>query len=117
MSGIDFVTLQVRDRKGAAGFLETHLGWTRAPGGPPHAVVFATEPIPVAVREPSEDLPVDQRPGVDIPLWVKVDDTRPTASRMRAAGVELLDEVTQWPFGWTTTIVGPEGHQFTLHDG
>ncbi|CAN5680911.1 VOC family protein [soil metagenome] len=117
MSGIDFVALQVRDPESAATFLETHLGWTRTPEGPPHAIVFATEPIPVAVREPYEDLPVDPRLGVGAALWVKVDDTRALAGHLSESGVELLDEVTQGPFGWTTTIVGPERYQLTLHDG
>lgn len=117
MSGIDFVALQVRDLDAAAHFLETHLGWTRTPAGPPHAIVFATEPIPVAVREAFEELPVDPRPGVGTALWVKVDDTRASVRQMQAAGVELVGDIGEGPFGWTATIVGPEGHQLTVHDG
>ncbi|MCZ9340491.1 VOC family protein, partial [Streptomyces sp. TRM76130] len=51
VEGPDFIALQVRDVPAAAAFFEEELGLRRAPG-PDHAVVFATTPIPFAVREP-----------------------------------------------------------------
>jgi len=51
VAGPDFIALQVRDIERAAEFYERELGLTRAPG-PPHAVVFATQPIAFAVRDP-----------------------------------------------------------------
>ena len=56
--GPDFISLQVRDLERSAAFYERHLGLTRAKTAPPHAVVFDTQPIPFAVREPL--------PGVDL---------------------------------------------------
>ncbi|MGH8967983.1 MAG: VOC family protein, partial [Actinomycetes bacterium] len=52
VTGLDFLALQVRDVDAAAAFLEQHLGLRRTPAAPPGAVVFATEPVPIAVREP-----------------------------------------------------------------
>lgn len=53
-SGPDFAALQVRDLAASAPFSETRLGL--APDGPPDAIVFATQPIPFAVRKPLVDL-------------------------------------------------------------
>jgi catechol 2,3-dioxygenase-like lactoylglutathione lyase family enzyme len=50
VSGLDFLALQVRDLERAADFYERELGLTRAPFSPPEAVVFATSPIPFALR-------------------------------------------------------------------
>ncbi len=61
ITGPDFVALQVRDLEASARFYTEQLGLRRAPASPPGAVVFATEPIPFAVREPSVDL--DAAPG------------------------------------------------------
>jgi catechol 2,3-dioxygenase-like lactoylglutathione lyase family enzyme len=54
--GPDFIALQVRDLEASAAFYTTNLGLVRAPVSPEHAVVFATEPITFAVREPLVDL-------------------------------------------------------------
>ena len=54
--GPDFIALQVRDLDASAAFYIEHLGLVRAPVSPEHAVVFATEPITFAVREPLVDL-------------------------------------------------------------
>jgi hypothetical protein len=37
--------------RSVSAFYEKHLGLRRAPASPPGAVVFATEPVPFAVRE------------------------------------------------------------------
>ena len=63
--GPDFISLQVRDLDIAASFYEERLGLRRAPGSPPGAVLFASQPIPLAVREllPATDLDAGQ-PGL-----------------------------------------------------
>jgi catechol 2,3-dioxygenase-like lactoylglutathione lyase family enzyme len=45
VTGPDFLALQVRDLEASARFYTDRLGLARAPGSPPGAVVFATEPI------------------------------------------------------------------------
>ncbi|MEV0620765.1 VOC family protein [Nonomuraea sp. NPDC050404] len=86
VTGIDFVALQVRDLEKAAGFYETRLGLKRAPG-PPHAVVFATEPIAFAVREPLPGVQLPQRPGTGVALWLKADDAQRLHDELQEAGV------------------------------
>ena len=58
VTGPDFIALQVSDLERSAEFYENALGLRRAPASPPGAVLFATTPIPFAVREPL--------PGVDL---------------------------------------------------
>ncbi|CAN5903002.1 hypothetical protein BH23ACT10_BH23ACT10_12080 [soil metagenome] len=36
---------------------------------------------------------------------------------LHAAGVEVGGNTVEGSFGWTARIVGPEGHQLTVHDG
>ena len=58
----------------ASAFYEKRLGLRRTPDSPPGAVVFATQPIPFAVREllPATDLDAGQ-PGIGVAVWIKVD--------------------------------------------
>jgi catechol 2,3-dioxygenase-like lactoylglutathione lyase family enzyme len=58
VTGPDFIALQVRDLDAAADFYRSRLGLRQAPVSPPHAVVFATSPVPFALRTPL--------PGVDL---------------------------------------------------
>ena len=60
VTGLDFVALQVRDLGRSARFYETKLGLLRAPSSPKAAVVFATAPIPFAVRAPLPGVDLDQ---------------------------------------------------------
>ena len=69
----DFVALQVRDLERSARFYTERLGLRRAPASPPGAVVFATEPVPFAVREPMVDLDAAPRLGWGVALWLKAD--------------------------------------------
>ena len=51
VTGPDFVSLQVRDLAASQAFYERYLGLQRSPAGPPHAVVFTTQPIAFALRD------------------------------------------------------------------
>ncbi|CAL9327401.1 VOC family protein [Streptomyces sp. enrichment culture] len=119
VEGPDFIALQVTDLPTAAAFFEKHLGLRRAPVSPPHAVVFATTPIPFAVREPlpGTDLTGTSRPGLGVALWLRTDDATELHARLVAAGVEVVGPVQDSPFGPTFTFTGPEGYRLTVHQG
>jgi hypothetical protein len=74
--GPDFIALQVRDLEASAAFYTEHLGLARAQVSPDHAVVFATEPIAFAVREPLVDLEAVEHLGWGVAIWLKADDPR-----------------------------------------
>ncbi|MGW7384479.1 VOC family protein [Streptomyces sp. NPDC054794] len=119
VEGPDFIALQVTDVIAAAAFFEEHLGLHRAPVSPPNAVVFATTPIPFAVREPlpGTDLTGDSAPGLGVALWLRTGDATKLHAQLVAAGVEVAGPVQDSPFGPTFTFTGPEGYRLTVHGG
>ncbi|MEV0821020.1 VOC family protein [Nonomuraea rubra] len=116
VTGIDFVALQVRDLERAAAFYEKHLGLVRNPAAPPHAVVFATEPIAFAVREPLPGVELPERPGAGVALWLKAGDAQRLHDDLQAAGVPIVTPPMDGPFGRTFSFEGPEGYVITIHD-
>ncbi|MER6689489.1 VOC family protein [Streptomyces minutiscleroticus] len=117
VEGPDFIALQVRDVPAAAAFFEDNLGLRRAPGGPANAVVFATAPIPFAVREPLPGVDLDDaaRPGLGVALWLRTDDAPTLRERLVAAGTQDVTPLQDTPFGPAFTFTGPEGYRLTVH--
>ena len=116
--GPDFISLQVRDLDTAAAFYEQRLGLRRAPASPPGAVVFTTEPIPFAVREPLPGTDLDAgQPGLGIALWVKVDAAQALHDQLAAQGATIVTAPFDSPFGRTFALSDPDGYMITIHDG
>lgn len=117
VKGPDFVALQVRDLEASARFYEQRLGLERVPQSPPGAVVFATEPIAFAVREPLVDLGEVERLGWGVALWLGCDDAQALYDSLAGAGVQIAQEPFDGPFGRTFAFVDPDGYRVTVHDG
>jgi predicted enzyme related to lactoylglutathione lyase len=115
VTGPDFVALQVRDLEASARFYTERLGLARAPGSPPGAVVFATEPIPFAVREPAVDLDAASRLGWGVALWLMADDVDRLHDDLVGHGVTIVTEPFDGPFGRTFSFADPDGYTVTLH--
>ena len=115
VTGPDFVALQVRDLEAAARFYTEWLGLRRAPGSPPGAVVFATEPIPFAVREPVVDLDAADRLGLGVALWLKADDIDRLHDDLARHGVTIVTAPFDGPFGRTFAFADPDGYVITMH--
>ena len=118
-TGIDFVAIQVRDIERSAAFYEQHLALVRAPYGPEQAIVFDTQPIPFAVREPLPGVDLETavpRPGVGIALWFHVDDVAGAHQSLVQAGVPIVSEPMNGPFGLTFSFSDPDGYVVTVHD-
>ncbi|MFI2753910.1 VOC family protein [Cellulomonas sp. P22] len=119
VTGPDFIALQVRDLPRSADFYETRLGLRRTPASPPGAVVFATEPIAFAVREPLPGVDLDSahpRPGVGVALWLHATDAQALHDDLAAAGVPILSAPSDSPFGRAFTFADPDGYAVTVHD-
>ncbi|MFI2371595.1 VOC family protein [Streptomyces sp. NPDC018833] len=119
VEGPDFLALQVKDVPAAAAFFEERLGLRRAPATPPHAVVFATSPIPFAVREPLPGVDLDgaARPGLGVALWLRTADASALREQLVAAGTEDVTPLQDSPFGPMFSFTGPEGFRLTVHGG
>ncbi|MFJ3703988.1 MULTISPECIES: VOC family protein [Streptomyces] len=119
VEGPDFLALQVRDVPAAAAFFEERLGLRRASGAPAHAVVFATSPIPFAVREPLPGVDLDgvTRPGMGVALWLRTTDAAELREQLVAAGTEDVGPLQDSPFGPVFSFTGPEGYRLTVHGG
>jgi predicted enzyme related to lactoylglutathione lyase len=118
VTGPDFVALQVRDLDRAAAFYEDQLGLRRAPASPPGAIVFATTPVPFAVREPlpGVDLDAVDRPGTGVALWLHATDAQAVHDGLDAADVPIVTPPFDGPFGRTFTFTDPDGYAVTIHD-
>ncbi|WP_030807798.1 VOC family protein [Streptomyces sp. NRRL S-337] len=119
IDGPDFIALQVHDVEAAAAFCEQHLGLRRAAVSPPHAIVFDTEPIPFAVRAllPGVSLADTAQPGLGVVLWFRTPDARQLHDQLVAAGIKIVEPITNSPFGPKFSFEGPEGYTLTAHGG
>lgn len=118
VTGPDFVSLQTRDLDASLAFYEKYLGLVRSPAGPPHAVVFATEPIAFALRElvPGTDLDAAAHPGIGAAIWLHATGVQDIHDAMAADGHVIVSEPIDGPFGRTFTFADPDGYRITLHD-
>jgi predicted enzyme related to lactoylglutathione lyase len=118
VTGPDFLSLQVRDLDASQAFYERYLGLTRSPAGPPHAVVFATEPIAFAIRDvvPGVDLDDAAQPGIGVALWFHATGVQAIHDALAAAGHTIVSAPIDGPFGRTFTFADPDGYHVTLHD-
>ncbi len=118
VTGPDFISLQVRDLDASQAFYEHYLGLVRSPAGPPHAVVFETEPIAFALRDvaPGTDFGSVARPGAGVALWLHATDSQAIHDALAAGGHDIVSAPIDGPFGRTFTFADPDGYHITLHD-
>lgn len=118
VTGPDFISIQVHDLERSTAFYEQHLGLTRSPNGPPHAVVFDTQPVAFAVRGvvPGIDLDSAPQPGLGMALWLHATDVQDIHDALAAAGTSITSAPVDGPFGRTFTFADPDGYLITIHD-
>lgn len=117
VTGPDFISLQARDLERSAAFYEQYLGLTRT-AGPPHAVVFDTKPIALALRDliRGVDLDASPQPGMGVAIWLHAPDAQAIHDALVADGKTIVSGPVDGPFGRTFTFADPDGYQITLHD-
>ncbi|WP_330310522.1 VOC family protein [Streptomyces sp. NBC_00523] len=116
--GPDFLSLQVRDLGVSQAFYEQYLGLVRSQAGPPHAVVFETNPIAFALRDlvPGTDLASVAQPGVGAAIWLRATDVQAIHDALVADGHTIVSAPIDGPFGRTFAFADPDGYHITLHD-
>jgi predicted enzyme related to lactoylglutathione lyase len=113
--GPDFIALQVSDLETSKRFYVDVLGLEAQQASPPSAVLFDTEPIPFAVREPLVDLEASSRLGWGVSLWMNCEDVDGLHGRIVDAGAAVTQPLSDGPFGRQFAFLDPDGYQIIAH--
>lgn len=114
--GPGFISITVSDVDRSARFYEQHLGARRDPydfGGA--AVAFLGWPA-FSVSAPRPDAPAPNPHGTTIALWWRSADAQATYERLRNAGVQIVREPFDGPFGRQFTLADPDGYRITIYE-
>lgn len=115
--GPDFITLLVRDLERSRRFYTDVLKFKPSPEVRPNAAAFSAEPISFAIRQTSQDLDKISQISGGIILWFKADDSTAIRDQLETAGVPIVQDITESPFGKTFTFRDPDGYLISVHDG
>lgn len=113
--GPDFIALQVRDLAASRKFYMEVFGFEAAAQSPPGAVVFKTEPIPLALRERLRPLPETGPLGVGMVLWIACPDAEVLHDLIATRGGAILSPLADGPFGRFFVAGDPDGYAITFH--
>lgn len=112
--GPSFIALQVRDLEASKTFYLETVGFVPAPQSPPGVVLFATEPISLAIRKPLVDLDATSKLGWGVSLWVATSDADALHRRLSNAGVPIVLPPGDGPFGRFFAFSDPDGYTITV---
>jgi predicted enzyme related to lactoylglutathione lyase len=114
--GPGFISITVSDVERSARFYEEHLGGRRDPYDfGPTAVAFLGWPA-FSVSAPRPGSPGPNPDGTTIALWWRSADAQATYERVRAAGVPIVREPFDGPFGRTFMLADPDGYKVTVYE-
>jgi predicted enzyme related to lactoylglutathione lyase len=112
-----FISIAVADVRRSAAFYETHLGAVRDPFDfGPDAVAFVGWPTFAvsSARRPGQPGPSPET--TTIQLWWRASDARALHERVAAAGVPILVEPFEGPFGTQFSMADPDGYRITIYE-
>ena len=112
-----FISITVSDAKKSASFYEQHLGAVRDTFDfGPDAVAFVGWPTFAlsSVRRPGQPSPSPS--NASIQLWWRASDAQALYEKVVAAGVPILTEPFDGPFGRTFAMSDPDGYRITIYE-
>ena len=115
--GPNFLALQVRDLEVSRAFYIDKIGLKSLPQNPPGAIVFATQPVPFAIRTPMIDLDATSKLGWGVSLWMAATDADAMHDRLVKAVVPIVLAPADGPFGRFFAFRDPDGYTITVHTG
>ncbi|HEY1350486.1 MAG TPA: VOC family protein [Ktedonobacteraceae bacterium] len=118
ISGPGFISFQVRDLAAAAAFYEQTIGLKRDPRPFPGAVAFLSTPIPFGLLEKRPEVDLDNLPlpGLGTALWLKAENGQVAYDALKNAGVSMVRDIFDGPFGKTFTFSDLDGYRVTIYD-
>ena len=112
-----FISIAVTDANRSASFYEQHLGAVRDTFDfGPDAVAFVGWPTFAlsSVRRPGQPSPSPR--NASIQLWWRASDAQALYEKVVAAGVPILTEPFDGPFGRTFAMSDPDGYRITIYE-
>jgi predicted enzyme related to lactoylglutathione lyase len=112
-----FISIAVTDVRRSAAFYEEHLGAIRDTFDfGPDAVAFVGWPTFAlsSVRRPGQPGPSPDT--TTIQLWWRASDAQALHDAVAAAGVAILAEPFDGPFGRQFTMADPDGYRVTVYE-
>ncbi len=113
--GPSFLALQVRNLEASRAFYVDKIGLKPLPQNPPGAIVFATRPVPFAIRTPLVDLDATSKLGWGVSLWIAATDADAVHDQLVEAGVAIVLAPADGPFGRFFAFRDPDGYTITVH--
>ncbi len=115
--GPDFISLQVRNLAASRAFYTEVLGLTvDSRFDTPDFVLFDSNSIPFALSEATVHLDEAPRPGWGVTLWIDCDNVNELHAKLDAAGVTIIKQPFDGPFGRTFIFADPDGYQITTNE-
>lgn len=112
-----FISIAVSDLDRSADFYEQHLGAVRDTfdWGPASAVYVGWPTVALsAVRRPGQPGPSPETTSIQ--LWWRASDAQALYESVLAAGVPILREPFDGPFGRTFAMADPDGYRITVYE-
>jgi len=112
-----FISISVSDAARSAAFYETHLGAVRDTFDfGPNAVAFVGWPAFAINSARRPGAPPGAPESSPIQLWWRASDAQALYERVLAAGVRILAEPFDGPFGRTFAMADPDGYRITVYE-
>ncbi len=112
-----FISIAVSDVGRSAAFYEQHLGAVRDTfdWGPESAVFVGWPTLALSgARRPGEAGPAPETTSIQ--LWWRASDAQALYEAVSAAGVTILREPFDGPFGRTFAMADPDGYRITIYE-
>ena len=112
-----FISIAVTDVERSAAFYEQHLGAVRDTfdWGPGSAVFVGWPTVALSgIRRPGQ--PEPSASSTSIQVWWRATDPETVCQAARAAGVEILTDPFDGPFGRTFAMADPDGYRITVYE-
>jgi predicted enzyme related to lactoylglutathione lyase len=120
INGPGFIQIIVSDVPKSAAFYEEHCGAVRDPffvkhGNASESVAYYGWPA-FAIRALRPGEPMPSAPAQTIFVWFRSSDVQATHDRAKAAGVRIVREPWDSPFGRQFTMADPDGYKVTIYE-
>ena len=112
-----FISIAVNDVNRSAAFYEDHLGAVRDTFDfGPDAVAFVGWPTFAVSSVRRQGQPGPSPETTSIQLWWRASDAQAMYEMVVAAGVRILVEPFDGPFGRTFAMADPDGYRVTIYE-